>query len=569
MKSLLVKLLSFAFIALLIILINIFKIKPTVAQEIIDMKDYYQLRQGNYWEFVGCNYLADPDCQIGPFAPSPIKTKIEIIEKLDNFCGEPGVFVWRVAKNDPKAYWEPSPPSGVEYNHQWYVVDFQTKSSWETGGFSGEFLTAMGGPRYAIDFQSSNPDFTQWTNWSQWLFAGRIYQKDNKPPFLLSPRYLDPLSSPTFGGPNFHLRARKNPGEDFCPFKEYPQKETKWEVNLKYLPDFEAGIYQGPVVRLRYFEINYSVDSHLREDWYLGKNVGLVRVEQKHCGSHWGINHNLPGGLGPYDAYGAFVDENRTLYQSFYKGNEGWNRKVPLEADGTPDWGNISVWNSFEDLSLVLPGPGPYDAYGAFIDGNRTLHQSFYKGNVGWNRKVPLKADGTPDWGNASEWTEFSDLGAVLPGGPGPYDAYGAFVDGSQTLHQTFYKDNLGWNRKVPLKADGTPDWGNASEWTEYGLGDQDCWEENPTEMMTEPQFRMDLFNYFGTLVFQEGWNEVLWPEVAGIKASDIPDVCSIAVSQENSWFKPYVRNYGGGDFGFENGKAYWLKCNQSTTWNL
>jgi len=65
------------------------------------------------------------------------------------------------------------------------------------------------------------------------------------------------------------------------------------------------------------------------------------------------------------------------------------------------------------------------------------------------------------------------------------------------------------------------------------------------------------------------GWNEIVWPDISGKKASDIPPECPIAVAQENLWFKPYVKDFGGLNFGFESGKTYYLKCNQGTTWNL
>jgi len=69
------------------------------------------------------------------------------------------------------------------------------------------------------------------------------------------------------------------------------------------------------------------------------------------------------------------------------------------------------------------------------------------------------------------------------------------------------------------------------------------------------------------SIPLSQGWNEIVWPEVTGKKASDIPLECLIAVAKENTWFKPYVRNYGGFNFNFENGKTYYLKCSLSFTW--
>ncbi len=64
-----------------------------------------------------------------------------------------------------------------------------------------------------------------------------------------------------------------------------------------------------------------------------------------------------------------------------------------------------------------------------------------------------------------------------------------------------------------------------------------------------------------------QGWNEIVWPEASGIKASDIPDACPIAVSKESAWFKPYVRDYGGVNFDFESNKTYYLYCTQDYPW--
>jgi hypothetical protein len=71
------------------------------------------------------------------------------------------------------------------------------------------------------------------------------------------------------------------------------------------------------------------------------------------------------------------------------------------------------------------------------------------------------------------------------------------------------------------------------------------------------------------SLPLSQGWNEILWPNVSGIKASDIPPECPMAVIQEYFWLRPYVKNYGGEDFSFESGRSYYLKCNQEVTWSL
>jgi hypothetical protein len=82
--------------------------------------------------------------------------------------------------------------------------------------------------------------------------------------------------------------------------------------------------------------------------------------------------------------------------------------------------------------------------------------------------------------------------------------------------------------------------------------------EQPPTPTPTSPSFSLS-----------QGWNGIVWPEASGKKASDIPTECPVAVAKENFWFTPFVGNFGGVNFKFENGKSYHLKCSQETVWNL
>ena len=100
----------------------------------------------------------------------------------------------------------------------------------------------------------------------------------------------------------------------------------------------------------------------------------------------------------------AYVLPNKTLQQSFWRGNQGWVRIVPLRANGSPDWGRASSWHGPVGLSS-LPGSGSIQAQTATVFRNRTLVQGIWRSNQGWSRTVPLRADGTPDWGRAGAWS--------------------------------------------------------------------------------------------------------------------------------------------------------------------
>jgi hypothetical protein len=42
-----------------------------------------------------------------------------------------------------------------------------------------------------------------------------------------------------------------------------------------------------------------------------------------------------------------------------------------------------------------------------------------------------------------------------------------------------------------------------------------------------------------------------------------------MAVAKENSWFRSYVRDYGGVNFDFESGRTYFIYCTKNFVWTL
>jgi len=148
-----------------------------------------------------------------------------------------------------------------------------------------------------------------------------------------------------------------------------------------------------------------------------------------------------------------------TLYQGYWRSNEGWSRTVPLR-DCRPQWAEASVWAgpiAVDDL----PGSGDMQAQSGYVIG-QTLHQGFWRGNKGYVREVPV-VNGAPGWAQAKAWSAPIELDG-LPG-TGEVESLTAYVLGT-TLHQGMWRGGLGYMRTVPI-VEGVVTWAEASVWGE------------------------------------------------------------------------------------------------------
>ncbi len=152
------------------------------------------------------------------------------------------------------------------------------------------------------------------------------------------------------------------------------------------------------------------------------------------------------------------------LNQGFWRGNQGFTRTIPFKKDGTPNWCAASDWSAPIPIS-ALPGSGDIQSQNAYVSPGKFLVQSFWRGNQGFTRTVPFNADCTPNWPAASPWS--APIGPSILPGCGDIQAQSGFVSANGTiLFQTVWQGNQGFTRTVPFKADGTPDWPAASPWS-------------------------------------------------------------------------------------------------------
>ncbi|WNG44020.1 hypothetical protein F0U60_07870 [Archangium minus] len=173
----------------------------------------------------------------------------------------------------------------------------------------------------------------------------------------------------------------------------------------------------------------------------------------------------LPG-AGDMQGQGDFIFSNgRTMMQSMWRGDQGFTRTVSMNADGSPNWAAASAWSGPALLS-GLPGSGSLQASEAVVIAfGRVLRQSFWRGNQGFTRTVPMNMDGTPNWAAASAWSGPTSS-SVLPGSGDVQSLSETLYPNGQTMLQGIWRGNQGFTRTIPMNADGTPNFGAASAWS-------------------------------------------------------------------------------------------------------
>lgn len=152
--------------------------------------------------------------------------------------------------------------------------------------------------------------------------------------------------------------------------------------------------------------------------------------------------------------------------QGIWRSNQAFWRTVPFNADGSPAWPPPgSGWSGPVELDDTMPGCGNIQAHDSLLLSNESgFIQSAWRGNQGFSRTVYLKPDGTPAWPPAG--TGWSPIEGAMPG-CGDVQAIDSLVyaDRSRFL-QSAWRGNQGFARAVPFRADGMPDWPRATPWS-------------------------------------------------------------------------------------------------------
>lgn len=150
-------------------------------------------------------------------------------------------------------------------------------------------------------------------------------------------------------------------------------------------------------------------------------------------------------GSGTVQSYNGFVTGHKWregLWRDTSPNDTGWARAVPLNANGTINWGGAN-W------SQCCSGTGPA-AQDGYIVGNHYYLNVFAPAGSCVEYITPLNNNGDPIWANQT-----SQACRTAAPGSGTVQSYNAFVSG-QTLREGIWRGGLGYSRSVPLNVTNT-----------------------------------------------------------------------------------------------------------------
>ena len=166
------------------------------------------------------------------------------------------------------------------------------------------------------------------------------------------------------------------------------------------------------------------------------------------------------GDIQTQDEY-VYLD-NTKLRQSIWRGNQGFYRDVPI-VNGVPNFNSPGAWSAPIGINL-LPGSGDMQTTISYFYANNTkLRQSFWRGNQGYTRDVPVD-NGIPNFNNAGAWSAPIAI-TVLPGN-GDMQADDRYIyDNNTKLRQSVWRGGQGYWRDFPVE-NGTPNFNNPGAWS-------------------------------------------------------------------------------------------------------
>ena len=135
--------------------------------------------------------------------------------------------------------------------------------------------------------------------------------------------------------------------------------------------------------------------------------------------------------------------------QCFWRGNQGFARSAPIKADGIPDWGKAGSWSKPIHIAN-LPGDGDIQCMGVLpLDGGRRLLQALCRSNKLFCRVIPIKADPAVHWIRGG-WSEF-DIDKLGLEGDGNIQTQSSVLLPNRKLLQGYWRGDKGYYRYVNM----------------------------------------------------------------------------------------------------------------------
>ncbi len=262
---------------------NTFPVSAAIQEQLKNSKD----RSGNL------NQQGIPNHQ----SPIPFRTYFNVVPRT-TLCGDP-VYTMEIIKERDEAYWGPMMGIGYwqkDFNNRFDIRDFKKENGWHD-----EYLTGMGERKYRYRADKILQPAEAFGN--EFRYKKHLTSSINPqfPGYILAPRYV----ANGWGISSFYYDGDSEIFNTYCTSdneadKNNPDKHLYWFIAIDFFDDLSntkiRSLYPGKkVLRARIMEgwQNYrninappnkdgdTGNSGAREDWYLAKDLGVVRINVK------------------------------------------------------------------------------------------------------------------------------------------------------------------------------------------------------------------------------------------------------------------------------------------------
>ena len=313
-----------------------------------DMKEYWNLKPGNYWMYDGvnkqCGIKNDTPPNYGTHTcvgnEGNFQTRVVAEEKV-KLAGV-DVFPLRFTKSKLEGYIL----SNKNVNFRIFLSYFQSNAPWSNA--------TLGRP-FALEYQRSASSLE-----SLGTIIESVRHYSNESGVDFDNFYF----APQFLGKEFMPIGWKYEAIDRIYFNEGPQKiysgnldykaqiRERWATDQLFFENYiDTPAYKGPGLRLRLFEAGYPIGSgwRIREDWYFAKGIGRVQIDSIDCRSRLFSNP---------------ADPDCNINSTSKMANPELTMKLTSYYSGSPLQTSISVDSSGTKWTLqASTSAGPYTGY--------------------------------------------------------------------------------------------------------------------------------------------------------------------------------------------------------------